>query len=213
MRRPAPFILALGLAACSADSPTEPPPATNYLELTAPENLVHNLQVAYRLLEIDRYRELLTGDFEFRLTEQDVRWYERDHMTYEEDSQGTGSLFGAVDVLRIEIDLPHTGPTEATELDIPAGSMKIRVPNTRLEVHAVDETTYLITTRQEFFFREGDEAKGEDPQRWYLFQWREHSESTRAVRVEGAPGAATPVPVSELTWGLLKTWFIDTSPS
>lgn len=180
--------------------PPPPPPAIYYSELTSPENLVANLQVAYRRREIGKYAELLSSDFRFLFGPMDQGESGTvESWTAEQDSTGTDALFRTPLVSSIRIELLPGDSGEPTELGHPPDAVRIQLSHVRLEVDQVDGTTFLVTQPQDLYFRPGREALGEDPARWYLLEWRELP----------LPAAPKPGGVRNTTWAVLKSRYIS----
>jgi len=208
-------LAALTLAGCIFSPKTEEPaaPRNEYAALTAPESLVVNLQVSYRRKDIKKYAELLATDFEFKFqevdqTENGVSW------TRDQDSTGTDGLFRTPLVSTISIQLTHLPAEDPSELGFDDDVKKIRINFVQLEVEQTDGTTLLVTDLQDMYFRPGREALGEDPDRWYLLEWRDLSPGPAAPRVTPL-GAGVGTTAAEdgstrpTSWGALRAEFAE----
>ncbi len=78
--------------------------------------------------------------------------------------------------------------------------MKIRVTHTFLEVDETTGITWQIDGDiQDFFFRQGNTANGEDPTHWLIIEWRDI--------LGGAFGPEErklQPPASRISWGWIK---------
>lgn len=163
--------MALVLGACGDDPVTPEEPV--YLQPTSPENVIENLQTAYRFRDIDGYSSLLAPEFIFLVQPLDVAEF-GEFFTRDRDSAGTAALFATPIVSGIWIDLTYDPAEPATEIEFPPGTMKIRVTHTFIEVDETTGITWQIDLSiQDFFFRQGSTADGEDPTHWLIIEWRE----------------------------------------
>lgn len=202
---------ALGLGACN-DTPTNPARSV-YLEPTSPENVVQNLALAYRRQEIEPYAKLLAPEFVFKFQPVDVAELLIDQWGKDQDVAGTGGLFGTPMVGDIRINLPHDPAAAPTEPGFDPGVMKIRVRPTQLEVDQIAGNNAGITYQvdgdiQDMFFRPGKADLGENPDHWFLFEWRDLPNPTAASR-PGARSATGPAVAPGATWGHIKTLFSE----
>jgi hypothetical protein len=173
--RIAPSIPLLVLMAAGCFNPTIVPPDRErdvYAEPTAPESLIVNLQVSYRRREIGPYARILAPEFTFKFQDVD-RADNGEFWTFTEDSTGTEALFDSPLVGSISIQLEHLPPEEPSELGFDPDVKKVRINFVQLEVDQVDGTTLLVTDLQDMYFRPGRVADGEDPERWFLLEWRD----------------------------------------
>ncbi len=196
------ILLIAGFAGGCIFSPSTTDPVIEsgeYKEQTSPENVLNNLQVAYRRKESAPYAVLLRKDFIFRFQEVDQTEIGTEFWTRDQDSTGTHGLFNSPDISTIEIELTHGPATESDDLDLP-DAMKIRVSPTKLEVLRLPDTTLLVDGDiQDFFFEKGDPDRGEDPELWYIVEWRD-------IPSAGGVGALTTLAadgVRRVSWGRL----------
>jgi hypothetical protein len=209
MNRPlafaAPILIAVILVVpgCNEDPvPTcDPCPPKIYVETTAPESVLVNLQTAYRRREIQPYAALLAPEFTFTFTPADVQSLGLSDQTWTrgEDSTGTAALFRTTQVSSIRVHLGFAPAVPDTESGHPPGTMRIRVTQTDLEVDQTDGLTWIITQPQDFFFRGGNAAAGEDPSQWFLLEWRE----LELIALSSGPGIG-PAQLQVITWGVMK---------
>ncbi len=168
-------------------SPTTKPPVEikAYKAATTPENVAFNLQNAYARKDIEAYGKLMAPEFRFYFQEADVpAELGRDYWVHDEDSTHTDILFRTPEVNSISITLTYGAATVPTELDKPAGSMKIHV-TAHLDVDDVNGTTYVVDGDfEDMYFRKGlMENADEDTTLWYLFEWHD-------IKNPGGTGAA-----------------------
>jgi len=164
-----------------------------YEPLTAPENLLDNLQESYKRREIQHYAELLAPEFRFYFQPLDAATH-GEYWNRDQDSTGTDAFFRTNLVSTILIELVY-GPSEVpTEAGFDPDVRKIRINQVQLEVDQTDGTTLLVTDLQDMYFRPGRAAAGEDTTRWYLLEWRD------------LPSAGAPKPrtTRSTTWGSVK---------
>jgi hypothetical protein len=200
-------VAALFLKGCIF-SPDKDDPITGggeFKEPTSPENVVSNLAESYRRKDIDQYIKLLAPEFIFKFQPVDAQAIETDFWTRDQDSTGTDGLFRTPLVSEIRITLTHGPADTARELDLPDGTMKIRINPTFLEVDQVDGITWQVDGDiQDMFFRTGDPAAGQDSTHWFLIEWRDIPDPA------GAPGALGPLTdgsraaVHQTSWGMLR---------
>jgi hypothetical protein len=182
---------------CGDDKVTNPK-VSPYLEPTSPSNVVANLQLAYQRREIDEYAKLLAPEFIFKFQPVDAQEIAKEFWTRDEDLAGTGALFGAAVVTSIAVSLGHGPDAPADDLELPDDARKIRIDQTFLQVDETTGITWVITDLQDMFFRPGDETLGEDPDHWFLIEWRD------IPTAAAASGAAA---VRPATWGKLKSQY------
>lgn len=77
--------------------------------------------------------------------------------------------------------------------------MKIEIDQTQLEVDQTDGITWRVTDPQDMFFRPGQTSAGENPDRWFLLEWRDIPDGL----ILHGPAATEPA-----TWGLLKPLYL-----
>ena len=156
-------------------SKTDPVVQTGeYKPPTSPENVINNLQVSYRRKEVDRYAPLLRHDFIFVFQPDDAQEIGTDFWTRDEDSTGTENLFTAQDIRDIRIDLTHGPAQPPTEEGFPDGTMWIRISPTDLEVDQLPDIVLTVEGDiQDFYFLPGNPDQGEDPNHWYILEWRD----------------------------------------
>jgi hypothetical protein len=195
-------VAALVWVGCDED-PIDPgcdpcPPLDPFLEPTSPENVVANLQAAYRLRDIEEYAKLLAPEFTFVLQPVDAQNIGTDFWTRDQDSTGTVALFTTELVSNIMIELLHGSAEAPIDSALTPGTKWIRIHQTLLEVDEASGTSWLVTDLQDMFFRQGKAAAGEDTTQWFLLEWRD------------IPTFTSPTPSSgtqEATWGKLKAQY------
>jgi len=203
------FLLVVVVAGCL--KPTVVPPAKErnaYAEPIAPERLIVNLQVSYRRKEISPYARILAPEFKFKFQEVD-QVENGEFWTFTEDSTGTKALFDSPLVGSISIQLEHLPPEEPSELGFDPDVKKVRINFVQLEVDQLDGTTLLVTDLQDMYFRPGRKANGEDPEHWFLLEWRDipSAGSPRLSRLGAVDGATalTDETHAFTSWGALRS--------
>jgi hypothetical protein len=178
MRNTAFFLLAVlvPVVSCGDHEEIGPPavnPSLQFRPQTSPENVVHNLQVAFRTRNIAAYEKLLAPEFIFKFQPDDDAGLGMDPRNESLEMIGTGGLLSSPLVSSISIELTH-GPAEpVSEVGFPQDAILIRITQTRLEVEQTDGITWLVQGRQDMFFRPGRPQIGEDPMNWFLIEWRD----------------------------------------
>jgi hypothetical protein len=205
-------MLGLGLPGCLFDATT----TTNDEEvipeypadLSAPESLVVQLQVAYELREAERFNELLAPEFYFGLHQFDALYAPADHWGRGQEVLATGALFEGTDfgssgvfVERIRLRLTTAPAGPATLEEFPGEDLRmIRVMDTALDVDLSSDTTLRVNgDRQLFWFRRGRAVGDEDPARWYLLRWEDQANPARKPTLTDGP-----VPVAHFSWGWIR---------
>jgi hypothetical protein len=173
------------------------PPELKPKPQTSPENVVNNLQASYVLRQIEVYAKLLAPEFRFVFQSIDAEEIAQDSWTREEDLAGTDALFEATVVTSIYIDLIHGPAVDAEDPELPADAKKIRINQTLLQVDESTGLTWVASDIQDLFFRPGDPGQGEDPDHWFLIEWRD-------IPTTSAP--RTPTTGEQVTtWGKIKS--------
>ena len=180
MKRTLRNVLFLGVAVLSLKGcifttdpePPEPPDTGTYAQPTAPESLINNLQVSYRRREIQEYAKILAPEFIFKFQPVDQGTIGKEFWTHDEDSVGTEALLEAPVVQEIVISLLFSGrDTTWNTPGTPVDTLKIRILTTDLQVNQTDDISWVVTDQQDMFFRSGKPENGEDPTRWFLYEW------------------------------------------
>jgi hypothetical protein len=194
----------MGFAVGCDEDPVEPRPVHSpYASPTAPESLITNLQLSYRQREIKEYAKLLAPEFVFKFQPQDANDIGTPFWTRDQDSTGTRALLTTTEVSDIRINLIYGARDTAVNTSgTPLDSLKIRIITTDLQVDQTDGTTWVVTDQQDFFFRQGKVANGEDPNHWLIYEW------------DDLPSLSSPrFLVGRSTWGKIKTKYSPTSES
>jgi hypothetical protein len=202
-------VVSLSIHACIFSPETEDPPAppTQYVPQTTPESVVFNLQVSYRRKEIDQYAKLLAKDFQFVFQVGDPSRPPEGFWTRHDDSTGTEALFRTPEVIDIRIDLIHGPPEDPSEVGFDDDVKLIRINQTLLEVDEQVGITWQVTDLQDMFLRPGRaENEGEDPNLWYLLEWRDIPTASQSPGVRPLSAVPEPGPRAS-SWGSLRGKF------
>jgi len=162
---------------------------------TSPEGVVTELVASYRQRDIKRYSRLLAPEFVFKFQPSDAQQIGTDFWTRNLDSTGTEALFETHLVSQIDLVVIHDNAVPADSTSFPPGTMTIRLDQVQLAVDQTDGITWLVADLQDLFFRPGNPALGENPDLWFLVEWRD-------LPSLNAPGVFPSV--QQATWGLLK---------
>lgn len=189
-------MIALSVTGCSDDDPVQPG-GTDYLDQSTPEAVIATLEESWRRKDSETYEKLLRHDFVFKFQEADAGAIGTESWTRDQDIAGVSGLFGAPDISDITIELIHGPAVQSDDLDLP-NAMKIRVSPTQLDVIRLPDTTLRVDGDiQDFFLEQGDADRGEDPDLWYIVDWRD---------LPGSP-FAKPAAVEQPTWGQIKSLY------
>ncbi|NNF08314.1 MAG: hypothetical protein HKN21_16245, partial [Candidatus Eisenbacteria bacterium] len=163
----------VGLTSCFKPK-TDPPKqdtSTYSEDLSEPDSLLQDLETAWIRREIREYTKLMANEFVFVFQEDDADGIPEGFWNKDDDSTGVARIFDSSQVTAIRSDLtwgqPEPGQlTATTEVE----ATRTIVFDTFLDVDLDGgETTLRVDGDvQWFFFREGVEAEGEDPDRWYI---------------------------------------------
>jgi hypothetical protein len=198
-----PLILIPFVWGCDADAPAPPDPSdpATYHQPTAPESLLANLQTVYKRRDFSHYMELLAPEFVFRFEPLDAADLGTPFWTRDQDSTGTKALLTTNEVSSIRLYLTFGSPdTSINTPGTPVDSSRVRIIITDLQVDQTDGVTWVVTDQQEFYFRKGRAAEGQNPERWFIYEW----EDLPTLLM----GATHPTPVAPITWGKLKTRYL-----
>jgi hypothetical protein len=182
-------VAAAVFGSCGSDRTTAPRVGLGteaYLDLSRPENVIENLQRAYRNRDIDAFEVLLAPEFVFRFQTGDAPRSGQVSWGYEEEVASTRNLFESKRVKEIEIRLEVREAVPATEPGL-EHTMLVRVAYTSLRVTEQDGTVLQVQgDRQDFFLRRGD---GDHSDRWQIVEWRDlPGEPGTAGRSQGTSG-------------------------
>ena len=195
--------LSLAVTGCE-DDVKDPPPDDAYLPQTSEDNVLSNLQHAYRLRDIAAYARLLAIDC---LVYPDPATAERlgiDFWTRTEDSLITAALFSSPEVKKIDIELgwPHRSAADAN-LPPPRDTWsELLLVDIYLDIDIRPEgqetTTYRVENQpQRLYFRRGrtNPPSGAADTLTYIVEWHDKGVtnigSTRSTQVEPSTWSGT----------------------
>jgi|GEM_PF-593124 len=191
------LLMAGFFAGCDDDVESPKPEPAPYAAPTEPESLITNLQLSYRRREIKEYAKLLAPEYIFKFQPIDANDIGTPSWTRDQDSTGTQALLTTPEVSEIRLSLIPGARDLTVDATPPVDSLKIRIITTDLQVDQTDGTTWVVTDQQDFFFRQGKAANGEDPTHWFIYEW------------DDLPTLAAPQlllgPAAPTTWGKIKT--------
>lgn len=199
---------AVSWAGCLKGGPGKPlAPEVVYLPRTSPENVLRNLETAWKNRDIEEYAKLFAEDFRFYFDEGTrqqngtlpVFWNAVDESTQ------IAALFSSPLVTDIRIKLQFGPAKDAGEPGRP-GWVYIDVLDTFLEVDLEPEAGELegLTLRidgqkQRFFFRKGRTPEDTESEIWYIVEWRDFGNAQ-------APGRTSEgLLVEPTTWSRIKS--------
>ncbi len=197
-------LAALVLGGCATSSGPEPLEGPNFDDRTVPENVIHNIQLAYVDMNATEYLDCLSEDFEFYPTEEDVQnpdiqippvWYKTDeqnmHNNMFDDSSDVNSITLTLTTTSIVYDygLPGDETDDTCICDVEVD----------LRVNLVVGLTYLATSPSRFYMRiDQDQLGPGGVYLWEICEWFDLGETGR-----GIADAA----VEDATWGSVKAMY------
>jgi len=201
MRRRVVWFLALAVLPAAGCDDSTGVPEFHYRDVTTPENVVLNLEDAYRRRDTDEYAKLLAPEFRFVFQPQDVFDLGKEFLNRDQDIAGTTALFTTAQVAHIQLFFVSGSPVAAADTTLPADAVRIRANQVQLQVDETSGISWVVTDVQDFYLRPGRPANGESAADWYLLEWRD------------LPTAFPPriQPSGPITWGKLKMLY-KTSP-
>ncbi len=171
------------VSGCSDDEPTQP---TGYLDQSSPEAVVTTLTESWLRKDAEVYGKLLRHDYRFEFQEVDQIDIGFEFLTLEQDLAATKGLFTASDIGDITLMFVHGDAVPSTDPGFP-DAMHIRVNPAGLEVLRLPDTTLLVAGDiQDLFLAKGIAEEGENPELWYLVEWRDIPGPRRAGELPGA---------------------------
>ena len=147
---------------------------------------------------IERYAELLAPEFLFQLEPANANEIGTQFLTRDQDSTGTRALLTTTQVSDIHINLIYGNRDSSVNVSPPVDSLKVRIITTDLQINEADTLIWVVNNQQDLFFRRGKEERGEDPSRWFIYEWDE-------LPALSSPGGR----VELTTWAKLKTQYFD----
>ena len=151
--------------------PIEP---ADYHDRLTPEDVLHNLRIAYIWMNVGEYLDCLSEDFEFHPSEEDVQdptqdippvWYKSQETQMHQNMFAEGS-----DVESISLTLTVTSfvHDDGADPDDPRDDTWVYIVGVDLRVNLYDDTTYLATASSQFDMRvDIDQSSGEDDPIWW----------------------------------------------
>jgi hypothetical protein len=186
------LLLAQLTSGCTKTEDFIPPP--DFRPQDTEDNVLYNLQQAYKQRKYDEYAKLLADDFQFYFDEgtRTLKGLPESWNRFE-DSTETARLFLSAEILDIRIEL-HYQPTAIPVNELGKENWtKIDVLDTFLEVDQapkpgeVEATTFRVDGQlQNFFFRKGRTPADTLPESptsslVYLVEWRDRGEGSNSV--------------------------------
>lgn len=163
------FMIAAGCGTERLVRPDGSTVATTYRANNLPENVIANLETAYRNRDIEAFAGLLAPEFTFRFQPGDVPAVGRSSWGREEEIESTRGLFESERVKNIEIRLEYLPAEIATEPGL-EHTMRIRVDQAFLRVIEESIVHEVPGHPQDFFLRR---EHGDHPNRWVIVEWRD----------------------------------------
>ena len=200
------LLLAGVLSGCVFDSSSPSPVVSprEYLPLDSPENLLNNLTLSLHKQEEEKFLELLAPEYQFVFSPHEQSACGSGRWDSLQDSVATASLFLDPNVLEIHALIRHGPAVPATEVEM-EGTWRVRTSDVSFSFLTSDQVT-LVTDgdTHAFYFRPGLTGEGEDPDRWFLVEWRDLSDrSTTNALITG------PTPVVPIHWWEIKCGYLS----
>ncbi|HEX7878651.1 MAG TPA: hypothetical protein VF720_04545 [Candidatus Eisenbacteria bacterium] len=173
------------------DGPQDP---GRYEPQTSEDNVINNLQVAYRQRQIGKYAELLASDFQFYFDPKTRGQLGIEFWSRTTDSLQTEVLFNSSDVTSIKIELtwPKRSASGAGYLTPREGWTKLFLTDVFLDVDVQTPGQPVTTLRvedqtQRFYFRKGRTYPPSGPADtlMYLVEWRDEGDPDAPGSVSG----------------------------
>lgn len=216
-----PFVAFL-LFACSDDddpaTPTECPANGPFVCQTSPDNVLHNLRVAYGSRSIGEYTKIFTEDFLFVADSVSVEENPDipPSLDVESELQSARNLFSSDVVEQVTLSFDAATPVAAEESDelsrpFPPGTVKV-IATVSLAVEIRDLTggennVFCVDDDIATFFLYPHPTQTLDGSPvWYLFEWRDRF----VPSAETCNGSRMRLfPTIEVTWTTVKDAFLS----
>jgi len=177
------FLLAVVSAGCLDPTKSTVDPPLDYAQnLSDPDSLVRNLMVSYRQREAGPYANLLSADFQFRFLPEYFGEVSDGVWNRDEDVAATAALFGKIDEVYCDLSWEPGAPDSIR--GEPVQRVDVTFTALHVDIDGGKNTLAVNGDRQEFFFLPGRQAMGEDPGRWYLFEWHDLGDPERRGAVK-----------------------------
>ncbi|MCK4511792.1 hypothetical protein KAW64_08640 [bacterium] len=188
------------LGGCSNSSG---PSASGYLEPTSPENVLLNLERAYRYRNLDEYLDCMSDDFKFHFSEADqYGWPQLPPWFYKSDEQQVHeNMFGdewGVESITLTLTVASVETIPGGDSGRPTGDVVVIRTGADLMVNLLGGVSYLASSDQEFRFRtvlDWDARNGRA--HWEMFEWHDLDDYDTGSRREDAG------------WGGIKYCFLE----
>lgn len=197
-------VLALLLGGCATSSGPEPVVGPQFHSRITPEDIVYNVQLAYREMDAAEYLDCLSQDFEFYPTEEDVQdpgmqlppvWYKTDEQEMHENMFDDGSN---VESITLTLTITSLVIEEGIPAD-PLDDSAVCQVAVDLRVNLLQGLTYLVTSPAEFHMRiDTDQVGAGGEYLWEIYGWLDLGDSGRGT------GNA---PREDATWGGVKAMY------
>ena len=207
------MLLALSVSVISCGDDEEEPPADLYLPQTSEDNVIENLQRAYRMRDINAFMQLLAADYQWYFDPVTREQLGIEFWTRTEDSLATAALFSCPEVKRIEIELgwPAGSAMDAGFLPPRVNWTKLFLSDVFLDIDIKPEDQETTTFRDEqqqqrFYFRRGrtNPPSGPADTLVYIVEWQDKG----ATNSLGVGLAAS----ERVTWGGIKSICFHPTP-
>jgi hypothetical protein len=182
----------------------KPRPVADYRLRTSPENVIHNMQLAYIYMDAGQYLDCLSEDFIFYPSEEDVGgdvpelWY-KDTERNVHESMFSDSPPGhpelAVESIQLTLTLANSDTIQGSE---PGELNWIFEENVILYVNLYSGVTYYANAPSEYWFRKDQDQVGPNGEElWEVYEWHDLLPPPSRPVVSSNPGVE-PVTFTEL---------------
>lgn len=185
----------------------QPPVVVTYKERTSPDNVIHNLNTAYKDMNADEYLDCLAEEFEFHLNPDDYG-DPANNLPEDWDKQEERDIHDAMfgqDTEVEDIDLVFTNTSKLWDDNAlpgdPSDDLWTYREQTDLRVKVPGDLTYLANADQEFVFQiDPYETGPDDEPLWEIIDWWDLQETPyrRPVAEDGE---------ERVSFGLLKSMY------
>jgi hypothetical protein len=174
-------VFAFGLGGCwnpfapDEGDPSDRPPE-EYRLPTTPANVIHNMELAYKEMNVDTYLDCLSEDFIFYPNEEDVGGEIPEYWFKDEERRVHTNMFSETPpdpTLTVEsIDLTLTQTVrDSIEGSEPGEWNVILQEGVDLRVNLYSGTTYLATAPSEYRLRRAEEVGPNGETLWEIYEW------------------------------------------
>ena len=158
-----------------------------------PGNVLSNLELAYRLRDIDAYRDQMDDTYVFQPNPDDPE-VDFEQLNAQQDQESTENMFNQVDKIEIRLTYPASEPSDRAEYPAEEGYRQILVSSVNLDI-----TTREIIDGEPLILQVAG-----DPATFIFVPDSTKSPVTWKIRIQQEIGIGWDLLVQETTWSRLK---------